>query len=152
MKKSLREMMVRIYDSKIIDRFDMLFEEYKNLYPSVNTFSVDLLIRGIESLEREKANIKDLINSGNIFNELKRLTALMDRMIDVGYENYKDSFITERETRTLVSRIYHMILNQAKNKSIPIEGFENGVFDDLPKGFEEITQSLIEEFEAHGNT
>lgn len=152
MKKSLREMMVRIYDSKIIDRFDMLFEEYKNLYPSVNTFSVDLLIRGIESLEREKANIKDLINSGNIFNELKRLTALMDRMIDVGYENYKDSFITERETRTLVSRIYHIILNQAKNKSIPIEGFENGVFDDLPKGFEEITQSLIEEFEAHGNT
>ena len=83
MKDSLREIMVRIYDSRIINRLDDMWNTVDSLYTTKNMFIVDLLIRGLESAESERENKKLLFESGNIFKELKRLTSLIDRVVDL---------------------------------------------------------------------
>lgn len=148
MKDSLREIMVRIYDSRVINRLDDMWDSMKSLYTTKNMFMVDLIIRGLESAESERENKKVLFESGNIFKELKRLTSLIDRVVDLGVENYKESFIVGKENQTLISRLYHVIFQLAKDKGISIEKYNEGFFDELPENFEDITQSLIEEFKA----
>jgi len=148
MKDSLREIMVRIYDSRVINRLDDMWDSVKSLYTTKNMFMVDLIIRGLESAESERENKKVLFESGNIFKELKRLTSLIDRVVDLGVENYKESFIVGKENQTLISRLYHVIFQLAKDKGISIEKYNEGFFDELPENFEDITQSLIEEFKA----
>jgi len=152
MKDSLREIMIRIYDSRIIDRLDELWSSVERLYKTKNTFIVDLLVRGIESAENEKANMKEMYESGNIFKELKRLTALLDRFVDIGYNHYKEGFVIGKENQTLISRLYHAVFQIAKEKGISITEYNDGFFDDLPENFEYITESLIEEFKARENS
>ncbi len=148
MKDNLREIMVRIYDSRIINRLDEMWENVKSLYTTKNMFMVDLIIRGLESEENERENKKLLFESGDIFKELKRLIALVDRVVDLGVENYKENFIIGKENQTLISRLYHVIFQLAKEKGISIEKYNDGFFDGLPENFEYITKSLIEEFKA----
>ncbi|NBL00710.1 MAG: hypothetical protein EOM50_22465 [Erysipelotrichia bacterium] len=152
MKDSLREIMIRIYDSRIIDRLDELWSSVERLYKTKNTFIVDLLVRGIESAENEKANMKEMYESGNIFKELKRLTALLDRFVDIGYNHYKEGFVIGKENQTLISRLYHAVFQIAKEKGISITEYNDGFFDALPENFEYITESLIEEFKARENS
>lgn len=151
MKDSLREMMVRLYDSRDIERLDKLWEVYKLMYTTKNQFIVDILIRGIESIENENSNIKDMVKDGNIFNELKRLTSMLDRFVDVGYEHYKESYIVSKENQTLISRLYDVIFRIAKEKGLSIDSYNRGIFDELPEHFEEVTERLIKEFNARGN-
>lgn len=148
MKDNLREIMVRIYDSRIINRLDEMWENVKSLYTTKNMFMVDLIVRGLESEENERENKKLLFESGDIFKELKRLIALVDRVVDLGVENYKENFIIGKENQTLISRLYHVIFQLAKEKGISIEKYNDGFFDGLPENFEYITKSLIEEFKA----
>lgn len=151
MKDSLREMMVRLYDSRDIERLDKLWDVYKLMYTTKNQFIVDILIRGIESIENENSNIKDMVKDGNIFNELKRLTSMLDRFVDVGYEHYKESYVVSKENQTLISRLYDVIFRIAKEKGLSIDSYNRGIFDELPEHFEEVTERLIKEFNARGN-
>ena len=149
---TLKEMMVRIRDSRIIERLDNLWLKYKRLYTTQNQFIVDLLVRGIENAENELANVKEMKESGNIFTELKRLAGLIDRFVDVGYEHYKESFVVNKENQTLISRLYDVVFRIAKEKGISIENYNKGIFDGLPDGFEEITDALLEDYKARENT
>ena len=151
MKDSLREMMVRLYDSRDIERLDKLWGVYKLMYTTKNQFIVDILIRGIESIENENSNIKDMVKDGNIFNELKRLTSMLDRFVDVGYEHYKESYVVSKENQTLISRLYDVIFRIAKERGLSIDSYNRGIFDELPEHFEEVTERLIKEFNARGN-
>jgi len=152
MKDSLQKFTVRIYDSKTIERFENVWRSFERLYTTQNSFVVDLLLRGIESVEKESANIVDMKENGNIFIELKRLTSLLNRFVDVGYEHYKESFVIGKENQTLISRLYHIIFRLAKEKGISIDTYNRGIFDGLPENFEEITENLIKAFNARGNT
>ena len=152
MKDSLREIMIRIYDSRVIDRLDELWSSVERLYKTKNAFIVDLLVRGIESAENEKTNMKEMYENGNIFKELKRLTALLDRFVDIGYNHYKEGFVIGKENQILISRLYHAVFQMAKEKGISINDYNDGFFDALPENFEYITESLIEEFKAHENS
>lgn len=99
MKDSIREMMVRLYDSRVIDRLDDLWKKHERLYTTKNAFICDLLLRGIESVENEMSNVKEMQRDGNIFKEMKRLTSLLDRFVDVGYEHYKESYVIGKENQ-----------------------------------------------------
>ena len=114
MKDSIREMMVRLYDSRVIDRLDDLWKKHERLYTTKNAFICDLLLRGIESVENEMSNVKEMQRDGNIFKEMKRLTSLLDRFVDVGYEHYKESYVIGKENQTLISRLYDVIFRMAK--------------------------------------
>lgn len=149
---TLKEIMVRIRDSRIIERLDNLWLKYERLYTTQNQFIVDLLVRGIENAENELANVKEMKESGNIFTELKRLAGLIDRFVDVGYEHYKESFVVSKENQTLISRLYDVVFRIAKEKGISIENYNKGIFDGLPDGFEEITDALLEDYKARENT
>jgi len=152
MKNQVEKLTVRIYDSKIIERMDDIWDEVKNLYRVKNKFLVDLLIRGIESVENESKSIDEMRADGNIFKELKRLTALLNRFVDIGYEHYKESFVIGKENQTLISRLYHIIFRMAEDNGISVQKYNEGLFDSLPSGFREITQNFIKEFEARENT
>ena len=115
MKDSIREMMVRLYDSRVIDRLDDLWKKHERLYTTKNAFICDLLLRGIESVENEMSNVKEMQRDGNIFKEMKRLTSLLDRFVDVGYEHYKESYVIGKENQTLISRLMMLFSEWQKN-------------------------------------
>lgn len=152
MNEEIRKLTVRLYDSKIIERLDELWLSHTRLYRNKNSFIVDIIIRGIESVENELSNIKEMYDSGNIFKELKRLTSLMDRVVDVGYENYKESFIIGKENQVIMSRLYNMIFQLAKEKGVSVDKYNAGFFDELPENFGYVTDALIKEFKARDNT
>ncbi|MCM1556936.1 MAG: hypothetical protein NC087_05320 [Anaeroplasma bactoclasticum] len=152
MKDTLLKLTVRLYDSTVINRLDTLWEQVNKIYSVKNAFICDVLLRGIESLENEQANVKEMIKSGNIFNELKRLTNMLSRFVDVGYEHYKESYVVSKENRTLISRLYDIIFKIAEDKGISIDDYNDGLFDELPENFEAVTDMLIKEFEKRANT
>ena len=96
-KDCILEMMVRMYDPNAIERLDNKWKEYESLYSNRNTFIVDLILKGLDALENEDNTIRSLKESGNIFSEMKRITALLDRIIDAGHENYKESYVIGKE-------------------------------------------------------
>lgn len=151
-KDTLKKFTLRVYDSKILARLDDIWKTVDNLYSSENTFLVDLLVRGIESFELKSQDIKEMKSSGNIFKELKRISAVLDRFVDVGYEHYKESYVINNENQTLISRLYDVIFRIAKEKGISIENYNKGIFDGLPDGFEEITDALLEDYKAREET
>jgi len=151
-KDCVLEMMVRMYNSNSIERLNVKWKEYQALYSNRNGFIVDLIMRGLESLENEDNNLKSLRESGNIFSEMKKLTSLLDRVIDVGYDHYKESYVIGKENQTLISRLYHIIFRMAKEHDISADIYNTGALDGLPPNFNTITQRLIEEFEARGDT
>ncbi len=151
-KDTLKKLTVRVYDSRILDRMDDIWNDVKRLYTTQNAFIVDLLIRGIESVEAETQDIKEMRSSGNIFKELKRIASVLDRFVDVGYEHYKESFVIGKENQTLISRLYDVLFRIAQDKGISIENYNKGIFDGLPEHFEEITDALLEDYKARENT
>lgn len=146
------ERTIRIYQSTTIERLKTKWKEYSNLYSNQNSFIVDLIVRGLESLENEDNNLKSLKESGNIFAEMKRITSLLNRVIDVGYDNYKESYVIGKENQTLISRLYHVVFRLASEKGISADIYNTGALDSLPQNFAMITKQLIEEFEARDNT
>jgi len=142
------ERTIRIYQSSTIERLKTKWKEYSNLYSNQNSFIVDLIVRGLESLEDEDNNLKSLKESGNIFAEMKRITALLNRVIDVGYDNYKESYVIGKENQTLISRLYHVVFRLASEKGISADIYNTGALDSLPQNFATITKQLIEEFES----
>lgn len=151
-KDGLKKLTIRIYDSKIIERLDDLWNKNIRLYSAQNTFLCELLLRGIESIENELANVKEMQRDGNIFKEMKRLTSLLDRFVDVGYEHYKESYVIGKENQTLISRLYDVIFRMAKEHGISVENYNDGTYDTLPDGFEDVTDALIDEFHERENT
>ena len=150
-KDTLKKLTVRVYDSKVVERLDDLWNKHSRLYSAQNTFLCDLLLRGIESVENELSNVKEMQRDGNIFKEMKRLTSLLDRFVDVGYEHYKESFVIGKENQGLMSRLYDVIFRMAKEHGISVENYNDGTYDALPDGFEDVTDALIEEFHEREN-
>ena len=152
MKDTEQRYSIHIYDSRFVDRLNNLYQRNKNLYRTLNPFLVDCLYKGVETLEQEEQNIKEMIRSGDIYNEMKRLILILNKIVDEGHEHYKESFVQEQVTQTLVHRVYSMILNQAKKNNIPYSSYEKGIFDNLPKDLEEKINLLNKEFDSRGNT
>lgn len=152
MKDSLLKLTVRLYDSRIIDLLDEVWKDNCKFYTTQNAFIGDVLQRGLEAIQSEQANIKDMMKSGKIFDEMKRLTSMLDRFVNVGYNHYKESYVVGKENQTLISRLYDIIFRIVKDKGISIDNYNLGIYDDLPEHFEEVTERLIKEFEDRGNT
>lgn len=152
MKDSLLKLTVRLYNSRDIEKLDKLWEQNCKFYTTQNSFVVDVLKRGMESIIAENENVKDMLKTGKIFDEMKRLTSMLDRFVDVGYNHYKESYVIGKENQTLISRLYNIIFRIAQDKGISIDSYNRGFFDELPENFEKVTEALIKEFDVRGDT
>ena len=50
------ERTIRIYESSVVERINNKWKEYQGLYSNQNSYFIDLITRGIESLENEDRN------------------------------------------------------------------------------------------------
>ena len=57
MKDSLLKLTVRLYDSRDIEKLDKLWEQNCKFYTTQNSFVVDVLKRGMESIIAENENV-----------------------------------------------------------------------------------------------
>jgi len=142
------ERTIRIYESSVVERINNKWKEYQGLYSNQNSYFIDLITRGIESLENEDRNFKELKESGNIFTEMKKITSLLDRLVDFGYDNYKENYVIGKENQTLISRLYHILFRIANEHGISADIYNTGALDGLPPNFASITQKIIQEFES----
>ena len=146
------ERTIRIYESSVVERINNKWKEYQGLYSNQNSYFIDLITRGIESLENEDRNFKELKESGNIFSEMKKITSLLDRLVDFGYDNYKENYVIGKENQTLISRLYHILFRIANEHGISPDIYNTGALDGLPPNFDSITQKIIQEFESRVDT
>ena len=146
------ERTIRIYESSVVERINNKWKEYQGLYSNQNSYFIDLITRGIESLENEDRNFKELKESGNIFSEMKKITSLLDRLVDFGYDNYKENYVIGKENQTLISRLYHILFRITNEHGISADIYNTGALDGLPPNFASITQKIIQEFESRVDT
>ena len=146
------ERTIRIYESSVVERINNKWKEYQGLYSNQNSYFIDLITRGIEALENEDRNFKELKESGNIFSEMKKITSLLDRLVDFGYDNYKENYVIGKENQTLISRLYHILFRIANEHGISADIYNTGALDGLPPNFASITQKIIQEFESRVDT
>ena len=82
------------------------------------------------------------------FLTLKKITSLLDRLVDFGYDNYKENYVIGKENQTLISRLYHILFRIANEHGISADIYNTGALDGLPPNFASITQKIIQEFES----
>ncbi len=152
MPNDLVKLTLRIYDSGVIKRLNSFWQNVSRLYPSKNSFYIDILLKGLETLEQEANNAKTLLNDNNICTEINKITQNLNLLQKQCKISYKDSFISSRENQVLLIRLYHMLGQLIQDKGISIDAYNKGIFDNLPENFDETTLSLIEEFKQSGNT
>ena len=152
MPNDLVKLTLRIYDSGVIKRLNSFWQNVSRLYPSKNSFYIDILLKGLEALEQETNNAKTLLNDNNIGTEINKISQNLNLLQKQCKISYKDSFISSRENQVLLIRLYHMLGQLIQDKGISIDAYNKGIFDNLPENFDETTLSLIEEFKQSGNT
>ncbi len=152
MPNDLVKLTLRIYDSGVIKRLNSFWQNVSRLYPSKNSFYIDILLKGLETLEQETNNAKTLLNDNNIGTEINKISQNLNLLQKQCKISYKDSFISSRENQVLLIRLYHMLGQLIQDKGISIDAYNKGIFDNLPENFDETTLSLIEEFKQSGNT
>lgn len=152
MPNDLVKLTLRIYDSSVIKRLNTFWQSVNRLYPSKNSFYIDILLKGLETLEQETNNAKTLLNDNNICTEINKITQNLNLLQKQCKITYKDSFISNRENQVLLIRLYHMLGQLIQDKGMSIDAYNKGIFDNLPENFDETTMSLIEEFKQSGNT
>ena len=152
MPNDLVKLTLRIYDSSVIKRLNTFWQSVSRLYPSKNSFYIDILLKGLETLEQETTNTKILLNDNNICTEINKISQNLNLLQKQCKITYKDSFISNRENQVLLTRLYHMLGQLIQDKGIPIDAYNKGIFDNLPENFDETTLSLMEEFKQSGNT
>ena len=152
MSNDLVKLTLRIYDSNVIKRLNTFWQSVNRLYPSKNSFYIDILLKGLETLEQETTNAKILLNDNNICTEINKISQTLNLLQKQCKISYKDSFISSRENQVLLIRLYHMLGQLIQDKGISIDAYNKGIFDNLPENFDETTLSLVEEFKQSGNT
>lgn len=137
---------VRIPDSKLVDKLNKNFNECKDLYSSQNVFMVDLLRRGVDTLERDLLGKQKLSNLDDLYTEIKTTIDKLNLLLKLSEKNAKETMANLTVNQRLLSRNYNMLLGLSTNTPKKQEFVEAGMYDDLPEKLSEVLEELLKVF------
>lgn len=134
---------VRIYDSKVADKIDELYENCKDIYITKNPFLVDCIRRGAETIERDLLGQKKIESISDLYEEIHLTVEKLNSLIKICERNAKENIANLTVNQKLLSCNYNMLLGLSQSAPKNKDYIEAGMFDDLPKRLETLLEDIL---------
>lgn len=135
---------IRIYDSRIADKLENVFENNKDIYGTKNPFMVDCINRGLEAIERDLNGETKLENLNDLYNEIHLTMSKLDNLMKLCEKNARETMANLTVNQKLLSCNYNILLGLTENLPKKREYVEAGMYDDLPERFEDLLEQVLE--------
>ena len=135
---------IRIYDSRIADKLENVFENNKDIYGTKNPFMVDCINRGLEAIERDLNGETKLENLNDLYNEIHLTMNKLDNLMKLCEKNARETMANLTVNQKLLSCNYNILLGLTENLPKKREYVEAGMYDDLPERFEDLLEQVLE--------
>lgn len=144
---------VRVHDTKVVEQLNYILEKNPFRYKYKNDLLVELLLLGarekIKSLNpkeeaRRKKNIQSVGAHTDVMLALKQLRQFLENMHDYN-QNHIDAIVAHlKMSERLSSAIYNTLLAIVMDEPITKIELEVGLYDKVPKRFEEYLNELLQ--------
>lgn len=134
---------VRVYDSKVANKIDELYENCKDIYITKNPFLVDCIKRGAETIERDLFGQKKIENMTELYDEIHLTVEKLNSLIKLCERNAKENIANLTVNQKLLSCNYNMLLGLSQNAPKKKDYVEAGMFDDLPERLGTLLEDIL---------
>lgn len=134
---------IRIYDSKLANKLERLFNENKDIYGSKNPFFVDCISRGVETIERDFNGQTTIEDISQLYNEIHLTVEKLNNLIRLCEKNAKENIANLTVNQKLLSCNYNMLLGLSAKTPKQKEYVEAGLYDDLPERLSELLEDVL---------
>ena len=144
---------MRIYDTKLIEKMNMIMKLNPNRYQSKNQLLLELLELGVKEKLKEfpsppasAAKEASYPQSCNCNAEmLKQIKELIEGMHTYNKQNVEGVLAHLKMSERLSSSIYNMVFAILKDEPVTAVQVELGYLDDVPKRFAEFLAMLLDD-------
>lgn len=134
---------IRIYDSRIADKLENVFDNNKDIYGTKNPFMVDCINRGLEAIERDLSGQNKLENLNDLYNEIHLTVNKLNNLIKLCEKNAMEIMANLTVNQKLLSCNYNLLLGLTENLPKKKDIVEAGMYDDLPERFESLLEDVL---------
>ena len=134
---------VRVYDNKVANKIDELYENCKDIYITKNPFLVDCIRRGAETIERDLLGQKKIESISDLYEEIHLTVEKLNSLIKICERNAKENIANLTVNQKLLSCNYNMLLGLSQSAPKNKDYIEAGMFDDLPKRLETLLEDIL---------
>lgn len=155
MKQFETKLTLRIYDTKLIEKLNLIMKYNPNRYQSKNQLILELLELGVREKLKEipmppttpasAANPVPYPQTQEDLEILKQIKELVEGMHRYNKQNVEGLLAHLKMSERLSSSIYNMVFSILKDDPVTPVQIELGYLDDIPKRFAEFLSTLLDE-------
>ena len=155
MKPFETKLTLRIYDTKLIEKMNMIMKFNPNRYQSKNQLLLELLELGVREKLKEiptppttpSSAAKSIPSQQRAENceQLKQIKELVEGMHRYNKQNVEGLLAHLKMSERLSSSIYNMVFAILKDEPVLPVQIELGYLDDVPKRFTDFLGTLLDE-------
>lgn len=134
---------LRIYDSRLADKLDKIFEGNKDIYGTKNPFMVDCINRGLDAIERDLCGQRKIESIAELYDEIHLTVEKLNTLIKLCERNAKENMANLTVNQKLLSCNYNMLLGLCEDAPKKPDFVEAGMYDDLPDRFGELLEEVL---------
>lgn len=137
---------IRIYDKKLDDRLQQIYEDLPVTFPNMNTLLKELVDRGLRSLEKDIYNKKDSSDLSALFEEIRHTSETLALLVKIVEERFKEVNISNKVLQKLAGCNHSILFGMSCGNPKDPEYVEKGFYDKLPERFEAIIEDLLKHY------
>lgn len=134
---------LRIYDKRLADKLDKIFEDNKDVYGTKNPFMVDCINRGLEAIERDLNGTRNIENINELYDEIHLTVEKLNNLVKMCERNSKETMANLTVNQKLLSCNYNMLLGLSEESPKKQEYVEAGMYDDLPDRLADLLEEVL---------
>lgn len=135
---------VRIYDMQLVKKIKSLQKELEGVYKSkTNPFLVDCIVKGMKTIERERLGVKNPQDLSELFDEVHKTFEKLTELVRLCEMTAKETMANLTVNQKILTSNYNMLLGISDNAPVDTASVEEGVYEHLPKRFEEMLEGIL---------
>ena len=136
---------IRIYDKRINDRLRKVYDDLPITFPNMNVLIVELINRGLKSLEKEIYNKKEDVSDLELIENLSHKIDEIKLVLEIIQERQLQSSVTDKIVQKLLGCNNAILVGMNNGKPKDDEYIEKGFYDKLPDRFVALIEKLVKE-------
>lgn len=136
---------IRIYDKKINDRLLKVYDDLPITFPNMNVLIVELIDRGLRTLEKEIYNKKENASNQEMLADISHKVDEVQLGLKIVQERQLHSEIADKITHKVLGCNNAILVGINNGKPKDDEYVEKGFYDKLPDRIVALIDKLIKE-------
>lgn len=134
---------LRIYDTRLADKLEKIFDNNKDIYGTKNPFMVDCINRGLDAIERDLNGQRKIESIQELYDEIHLTVEKLNTLIKLCEKNARESMANLTVNQKLLSCNYNMLLGLSEEAPKKPDYIEAGMYDDLPERFGNLLEEVL---------